>query len=310
MLVQSTLATLDEIVADEKERRKDFKGIVVNHFREIKGQILETEESLLSQIDSAEFASHKADREKLVSELAKFNQFALSAKGVKLMSEAEIVQCLVEPPKFEVIPKLNQTIFRLKDNKAVIKLIAESKISTHVQPKLYFGDGSQGDLIVDSQVTLPSNVSQYKNIIVKRGGTLSLVQYNTHIALVSCVFEVEDGGWVTGLSSTFYVAAEKIKVGGNIQTNGQQNSQSYSPGGKVMLACKNINFTGNITATGGTTYNNSGYNYSVGYGTYVQNPSGTISLQYETGEVTGSCNPDPTDIALRFDKETESLVAL
>jgi hypothetical protein len=68
------------------------------------------------------------------------------------------------------------------------------------QPKWYFGDGSEGDLLVEGVVTLQTGVRNYRNVTVKKGGKLELTQQGTHIVLVSGVFEVEKDGIVSGIS--------------------------------------------------------------------------------------------------------------
>lgn len=61
---------------------------------------------------------------------------------------------------------------------------------------MFFGVGTDGDLITEKQVELKATFSNYRNITVKTGSKLIIPPVQT-ILLVSGVFSIEEGGTVT-----------------------------------------------------------------------------------------------------------------
>jgi len=219
----------------------------------------------------------------------------------------------------------------------VIELMDSLKIDVEHQPLLYFGNGDKGNLIVEGPIDLQQGC--YRNITVKNGGILSIQPQQT-ILLVSGVFEVELGGLVnfpgtSNYSNTLYIAASEIKLFGRITADGQatnnpnagifggnaffgannpnfgvNNLNAGNSGGNVILATKRAHITGKISAT--PTYHQNHQNYpnqiwgnNPHYNSQCGN-QGTVSLQYEEGNVTGEFSL----VTLRLDRNTNQLVPI
>lgn len=190
-------------------------------------------------------------------------------------------------------------------------------------PHVYFGDGADGDLVVEGEVEFKGSIHNYTSITVKKGGSLVLPPAET-ILLVSNVFSIEEGGTVTFAGSiiivhglilyyhffghilyqnSLYVAAKEINLCGQLMANGLA-SQPGSNGGNIIMTAKRAHITGSVTALAGTTpvvstpnpYQNQSYYQSPygpqydQYGRLIQPVSvfgrpGTISLQYQYGEI-------------------------
>lgn len=100
---------------------------------------------------------------------------------------------------------------------------------------------------------------------------------------------------------------------GIIEASGR-HIQRAIPGGNVILAATHANITGSIYACGSScapSYQNyhSGFGYqSNTFGIQkIQGDPGTISIQYDTGKITGQCTPALSPATLRYNRETNLL---
>lgn len=88
---------------------------VIHICNEMRNQVDDKQNELLKQIAGSmnsskgiirnatwwliNFLGHASERELLLSEITKLNQFELSARGAKLMSQSEFLQCHLSIPK-------------------------------------------------------------------------------------------------------------------------------------------------------------------------------------------------------------------
>lgn len=188
---------------------------------------------------------------------------------------------------------------------------------------MYFGDGTDGDLVVTDGGQLVLKGSNYRNITVKNGSTLIIRPVPT-VLFVSGLFTIEKESRVTFSGSilqnnicpryfflTFfastqgnsllYISAKEINWSGHLIANGQPTNVN---GGNVIVVAKRARISGSITSEAYPNGTQAFYERLLN----PQGRPGIISLQYQEGEITGHFSPPISPATLCFDIETKRLV--